>query len=610
MAKNRTLGLKLRAIDKMSRVIDRIERKFPKLTRSIQRASRISKIFNAQTKQMRAGLLKVGGGLKSFGRSLTIGITLPLLLAGATSVKFFGDFEQGMKGIEKTTGITGPALEKLGKRFDQLSTELPVTTAEMLELAKAGGQLGISGVKNLEKFTLVLAKLSRASDVTGEEGAKAIARILGVTGTAIDKVDRFSAALVDLGNNARAGESEILAVANRIAGQIGRFDASAAAVLGIATALKGLGKNAESSGSVIGRAFDAIDQAIRGGGNQAKLLSKLTGIVGKDLKKTFKEDSVKVFRKFIEGLGKVQKGSGNLIKVMGFLGLQGIRINDILGTLAKKPEELTKQLDRATKAFRENTALEKEFAIQTKTLNSAFIVISNTFKSLLTLIGAELAPVVLFFGKIFKGILNFLRNNPTIRTLVIVFGALAAALGPIIFLAGAFLILLPGLIGGMAALSAASLPITGSFLAIAAGIFAVITISVILFKKWEVITKFFNENPFGQFAKFLFFILTPLGLIITAVRVMIAAFSKLGSVSSVLKGILPSFLGGTSLGQKQLGPTTGAKGVNQGTTQSDQQNAFSGVLDVNFNNAPAGTNVRAKTQGPLDFNLGFAGGVQ
>lgn len=683
MAKDRSLRLRLRAIDKMSSVIDRVQKKFPKLTRGIQRASRVSKIFNAQTKQMRASLLKIGGGLKSFGRSMTIGVTLPLLAAGAAGVKFFGDFEQGLAGIEKTTGITGPALEKLGKTFDQLSTEIPVSTAEMLELAKAGGQLGIKGAKNIEKFTITMAKLSRASDVAGEAGAKSIARILKVTGTGIDKVDRFSAALVDLGNNAAAGEQEILEVANRVAGQIGRFDVASDKVLGIATALKSLGKNAESAGSVIGRSFDAIDQSIKKGGIQIQVLSKLTGIATKDLKQQFSVDATKVFEKFVGGLSKVGKGGGNMIKIMGALGLSGVRVNDILGTLAKRPEVLTENLKRASKAFSENTALQKEFEIQTRTLNSSFIKISNTFKSLLTLIGAELAPVVEFFGKIITKILNILRENPALRTFVIILGTIAAVMGPVLIAVGTFLVLLPLLTAGVIALDTALLPLIAPFLLIGLAIGAVIAISVLLFKKWGTITKFFNKNPFGKFIKFLFLVLTPLGQIITVVKLVSAAFKGLDAFKTAARDILPTGIGNLILGEKKekqkekkdlLAPGAGVlrlnknldslknifpSGINKINERADslknvfpirrQDNllgkekgdlpadlfgpekgvlkavnkigeakarerekaeAFSGVLDVNFRGAPEGTNVKAKTQGPLDFNLGFAGGLQ
>ena len=560
---------------------------------------------------MRQSLTKLGGKMKGFGRTLAIGVTLPLLAAGIAGVKFFGDFEQGLKGIEKTTGITGVQLEKLGKRFDQLSTKIPVSTQEMLELAQAGGQLGISGVANLEKFTIVMAKLSRASDVAGESGAKAIARILKVTGTGIEKVDQFSAALVALGNNAAASESEIISVATRVAGQIGRFDVAAASVLGISTALKALGKQAESAGSVVGRSFDAIDQAIRGGGRQAIILSKLTGIAVRNLKKQFKVDAAAIFEKFVFGLNKVEKGGGNLIKVLGLLGLKGVRINDILGTLAKRPEVLKKNLDLATKAFRENTALQKEFEIQIKTLNSSMIVIRNTFVSLLRLIGAELAPAVEFFGKIFKRILDFLRDSPVLRTLVIVLGAVAAVMGPVLFLLGAFLLILPGLTAGALALNIALLPFTGTVLLVGAAIVALITLGVILVKNWEKIKTFFDENPFGQFIKFIFFTLNPIVLLVTAIRILIASFSGLKAVKNVIKDILPKsireFIFG---GDKKLGAARGAREGNRGIANADRRDQFTGNLDVIFKNAPEGTSARARSSGPLDLNLGFAGGIQ
>lgn len=609
--KDRTLGLKLRAIDKMSKTIDRIQRKFPKLSRSIKRASAVSRIFNSQTKNMRKALTKIGGRLKSFGQGMSTFVTLPILAAGAAGVKMFGDFQQGLRGIEKTTGLSREAVRKLGKTFDQLSTEIPVSTREMLELTKAGGQLGVTGSSNLEKFTITMAKLGRATDVTGEEGAKSIARILTVTNTGIGDIDRFASALVDLGNNAAASEQEILTVAIRVAGQIGRFDVASDKVLGIATALKALGKRAEAAGSVIGRAFDAIDQSIKGGGKVADFLGRLTGIATKDLKQAFEKDATAVFQKFIIGLNKVKAAGGNQIAVMNTLGLSGVRINDILLTLAESPEVLAINLNRATKAFKENIALNKEFAIQIDSLNSSFKTIMNTFTSVLRMIGADLAPAVLFLGNIFKSMFNFLRNNPTIRRLVIVFAALAAVVGPLLFVFGAFLVILPALSAGMLALSVASFPITGTMFLIAAGVVAVITVITILITKWDAIVNFFKTNPFGQAASFLFeALVNPIGSAVNGVERLITAFKNLRSIKGFVRDVLPGFAGNALFGEKKLGPPGGARkqlqGLGQGPLRAEPVN---GQIGVTFENAPAGTRVRAKTSGPLDFDLGFAGGL-
>lgn len=604
MARDRSLTLKLRALDRMSSVVNRIQKTFPKLSRSIRRASRATQIFNARTKALRRNLQKIGGGLKRFGTGMAIGVTAPILLAGAAGVKLFATFQQGLRGVEKTTGLTRVEVAKLGAVFDQLSTEIPVSTAEMLELAQAGGQLGIKGAANIEKFTVVMAKLGRASDVTGEEGAKSIARILTVTNTGIGDIDRFAAALVDLGNNAAAGEREILEVATRVAGQIGRFDVASDKVLGIATALKALGKRAESAGSVVGRTFDAIDQSLKKGGNAALLLSKLTGVSVDQLKVQFEKDAAGVFQKFIVGLSKVQKGGGNLIKVMGALGLQGVRINDILGTLSKNPEVLAENMDRATKAFKDNVALEKEFAVQTDSLASEFKLLANTFTSVLRLVGKDLVPVVRFFGKILKDIFNFLRNNPTIRTLVIVLASLAAVMGPILFVMGAFLVILPAISAGLIALGVAGAPVILTILAITAGIIALTVASVFIVKEWDRIKQFFTENPFGRLLSTIVSFFSPL---VKLVRLFQLVFSSATKLKGINAGTVLPNLAKDTFG-KALGPAKGVSADNRRAAQAPGE-AVNGQIGITFRNAPPGTNIKAKTEGPLDFNLGFSGGI-
>jgi len=612
VAKGRTLGLKLKAIDKMSKTLNRVQRQFPKLSRDVKRASRTFQLFSAQTKSFSKGLRKIGGGMQSFGRNLSTFVTLPLIAAGAAGVKFFAEFEKGLRGVEKTTGLARGEVAKLGAKFAQLSTEIPVSTKEMLELAKAGGQLGVTGVANLEKFTVTMAKLGRASDVSGEEGAKSIARILKVTGTGIGDIDRFTSSLVELGNKAAAGESEILAVATRVAGQIGRFDVASAQVLGISTALKALGKNAESAGSVIGKSFDAIDQSIRKGGSRIKLLSTLTGIAGKDLRKTFKEDAAAVFQKFVNGLAKVEKGGGNLVAVMGALGLEGLRVNDIMGTLAKRPEVLAINMKRATKAFEENTALNKEFRIQTESLDSELILLKNTFVDLLTLVGKELAPAVSIMGKIFRGVFNFLRNNPSILTLVVILGALTAVIGPLLLVLGGLLVVLPTIMASMAALGVTSLAVISPFLLIAAAVLALTVGVIFLVAKWDQLNAFFDKNPFTSAIKSTILLLNPLGQLVSMIKLLTSAFSGLDAVKNTLSDVLPDSLVNAVFG----GPTGAAKGArqqNRGIAGEKTTTEVGGQIDITLGgNVPSGTRGRVQQQGPvrLGLDLGLAGALQ
>lgn len=338
---------------------------------------------------MKMGISGIKKGLQGLG-GVIVGVT-------GLAVKNFVDFEKGLIGVGKTTGIAGAELRNLGKDIREMSTRIPASTTELLEIAQAAGQLGVKGTQNIKKFTEIMAKLALASDVAGEEGGKGIARILTVTGDGIENVDRFAAALVDLGNNAAASEGEILGVATRVGGAVGAYNASSEGVLGISTALKAMGRQAEEAGSTVGRVFGAIDQSIRNGGKEFKRLQEITGMTGEQLKKTFKEDSTEVFRAFINGLADIEKKGGNTTRELGRFNLQGVRIQATIGTLINKSAVLNENMDRSAKAWAENNALNEEADTAIKSLSAQFTLIKNKTMAWATSVGELLSPILHFF---------------------------------------------------------------------------------------------------------------------------------------------------------------------------------------------------------------------
>src|SRR5690606_8446080 len=80
------------------------------------------------------------------------------------------------------------------------------------------GQLGIRAVANLTNCTRTIDQLTGATTLTGEEGAKNLARLMNIMQESMGNVDRLGAAIVDLGNNFASTETEILNMSLRIAG--------------------------------------------------------------------------------------------------------------------------------------------------------------------------------------------------------------------------------------------------------------------------------------------------------------------------------------------------------------------------------------------------------
>lgn len=312
----------------------------------------------------------------------------------AALTKEFADYETALVGVGKTTNIEGKRLEKFGKQFQKLSSQIPISTNELLGIAQAAGQLGVTGEDNLLKFTETVAKLGVATDLAGEEAATALTRILNVTGEGISTIDTFGSVIVALGNNFAATESEIVRVTTEVSRSTAVFGVGSASAAALATAMRSVGVQAQLGGSAVGRAFRAIDENIRKGGNSLENLSRITGIAADQLQKRFAEDSIGVFQQFVEGLGDIAEAGGSTSAALESFGLKGDEINKVLPVLAKNSELLGRALSTANKETENATALNNEAAKAFATLNSDFQRAKNAVTNAATAIGSQLAPAV------------------------------------------------------------------------------------------------------------------------------------------------------------------------------------------------------------------------
>ena len=354
-------------------------------------------------------------GEESFKKLALVGKAGFLAVAAAAATltvaatKSFIAFEKGVVSVAKTTNLAGQELEDFKKEIMDLSEEIPQTTDQLLEIATAAGQLGIKGTKNLVIFTETIAKLGATTDLEGEAAAIGIARILDLTGEAIDTVDEFGSVIVDLGNNFATSESQILAVATEVAKATVNFGLSSPEVLGLSAAMSSLGIQSEAGATVVGKAFQKIDEVIRKqAGPQFEKLIELSGMTGEELTKTFQTDSTKVFESFIKGLGAAGQSGKSMTAELNALGLSGIRVEKILPTLAERSDKLADALKRSGKAAKENSALNKEAATAFESSAARLAIAQNKINNALIEIGAETAPAVV---EAIEGISSAVREN-------------------------------------------------------------------------------------------------------------------------------------------------------------------------------------------------------
>lgn len=386
------------------------------------------------TKQTEEEIKKSNEALKESISTVATATAIAFAAVSASalaSLNAYASYETALIGVGKTSDISGESLDKLGGKFQQLSQTIPMATNQLLAIAQAGGQLGVRGEENLLKFTDTVAKLGVATDLSGEEAATALTRILTVTQEGVGQIDKFGSVIVALGNNFAATESEITRVATEVSRSTAIFNVSAAESAALAAAMRSLGVRAELGGSAVGRAFRAIQESINNGGASLNNLSKLTKIASTDLKQAFEKDAVGVFQKFLEGIGEASRAGGDSTKILDSFKLKGEEILKVLPVMALNSELVAKALDMANNEMENATALNEEASRAFSTVSSQMQLTKNAVTQLATGIGQELAPDA---RQLFQGLTNLISgfnqaDSSTVKIIASLLKFSAAILG-------------------------------------------------------------------------------------------------------------------------------------------------------------------------------------
>lgn len=337
--------------------------------------------IDADNRASRA-LRGLSGDLRQLGRrAAQVGAAFAGTMAAgaALSVREFIQFEDALTGVAKTVDAPEADLRALADDFRALSEEIPVSTNELLRIAQLGGQLGVA-TGSLQEFSETIAALDVATDLGAEEGALQLARFAEVMGTAQQDFDRIGSAVVDLGNNFAAMESEIVHTQQFFAGTARAAGFAEGEVLGLAAALNAAGVRAESGGSAMMVTIQEIQKAVEGTTDTLDTFAEVAGTSTEEFARTFERDAAMALTQFIEGMGRLLDSGEGVNAMLEELGLQDRRVTRGLVQLASAGDLTREAIDKGTTAFRENTALAQEasrfydrLGADLKTLRNAFV---------------------------------------------------------------------------------------------------------------------------------------------------------------------------------------------------------------------------------------------
>lgn len=366
-----SINIRITATDEASANIQRVSNSLNSLNSGGRNAQNVAAGVESRWTRTGKSMKDVGGAIDDITKPLQFAAAGTLAL-GVASGKAAMDYETAFTGVRKTVDGTEEQLSAVDKGLKEMSKTTPVSAAELANLAAVGGQLGIETGETGEtilKFTKTMADMGAATNLTGEQGAAAMARFLNVMGESKDNVDRVGSSIVDLGNHTATSEAEIAEMALRM-GKFGNtVGMNSAQVLGYSAALSSLGIEAQMGGSAIGRTWLSIQEAVSGGGESLEAFAKYAGVSAADFKKQWSTDPSGAFNSLIKGLSATK----DLTKALGDLGIDNIQDKQAVMALANGYDLMTDCLNRSSKAYEENTALTNE-------ANAAYNTVANKLK--------------------------------------------------------------------------------------------------------------------------------------------------------------------------------------------------------------------------------------
>ncbi|WP_434565161.1 phage tail tape measure protein [Thermoanaerobacterium thermosaccharolyticum] len=452
-----------------------------------------------------SGMKDVGERLSSVGKSLTIGVTLPLAAVAGASLKAAGDFQSMQNIFQAVSGATSSQMQKMSELAIQLGNDitLPGTSATdaaaaMTELVKAG--LSIDDTFKAVKATL---QLSAAAQMDNAEAATIVGQALNAFGLSGDKAATVADLLANSAN-ASAGEITDMAYALQAVGAVANM--SGQSIQDTVTAIS-LMANAGIVGSDAGTSLKSMFMSLISPTDKAAETMQKYGINVYDANGKMKPlpALVQEFSTKLGGLSQEQKNAA-LATIFGSDAIRAANIVLMAGSQA---------WDNMSVAVNKAGGAQEVASSKMQGFNGALEAFKSTVETLAITIGEKLLPIITPMVQKVTDLINaFGELSPTTQKVIIALASIAATIGPIILIVGKFMESIVAIKAGLAAfgigataassaagaaaggvsiLGAAFELLTGPVGIAIAAITAAITVGVLLYKNWDTIKQFASD---------------------------------------------------------------------------------------------------------------------
>lgn len=456
------------AIAKKRAEINNCKASLNKYEESLKDVTNQIKGHSAQLKEWGEKLKDVGGKMKDVGKTLTTHVTAPIVGVGGAALAAFNEVDKGYDVVIKKTGAAGDAAQEMYDIVDKLTTSIP-TDFETAGSAvgEVNTRFGLTG-HALERLSGQFVKFAKLNDTDvsssidevqkalsafglGAGSAEALLNQLNATGQATGvSVDTLTAGLIQNG----AAFQEMGLDINQSVAMMGELEKSGANGETVMQGLRKALKSAAKDGKPLNEALAELQDKIENGSEGMDGLTAAYEVFGKSGDQIY---------------SAIKNGS------LDFRNL-GDSAGNAAGSINSTFEETLSPMDEWTMTLNE--------------LKLSGAALGST-------LGEMLVPAIQKAAEIVSSLREKWEElSPQQQQAIVTIAAIAAALGPVLSLAGSAVSTVGSLVTIMGAASASGGVMTAVIGALTgpigiaiAAIAALIAIGTALYMNWDTVCQ-------------------------------------------------------------------------------------------------------------------------
>ncbi|GFT83258.1 tail tape measure [Nephila pilipes] len=346
--------------------------------------------------------------------------TAGLALTLAAPIKVAIDFEGAMADVKKVVQfdeddtIHDKKAAEFGQKLKELSRTIPLSAAELAQIAASGGQLGVPK-EDLIKFTTTVAKMSTAFDMSAEEAGDSIAKLANVYGIKVSEMERVGNIINHLSDNSAAKAGDMVKALAIVGGTAKQFGLNVKETSSLVNAFISLGKQPAKAATAINALLSKL-QTAEGQSKEFKAALEDMGITAEEMTQMISKNGQEALLYFFETLEKVDKQERSQI----LLDLFGQEYQDDIALLVGSLKNYKDAINNLADEKKFEKSMQKEFDNRAATTANNLRLLRNAIAEVGMNLGSVMLPPLKWISSLLREITNpiarFAEKFPVITT--------------------------------------------------------------------------------------------------------------------------------------------------------------------------------------------------